>query len=40
MKKIENLHVEEIICDDNNELLKKRLKELLVTICYGKEQEE
>ena len=40
MKKIENLHVEEIICNDNNELLKKRLKELLVTICYGKEQEE
>lgn len=40
MGKLENQNVLEIICNDDDETLKRKLKELLVTICYGKEQEE
>lgn len=40
MEKLENQDILEIICKDKDELLKQKLKELLVTICYGKEQEE
>lgn len=40
MKKLENQNILEIICNDKDEVLKQKLRELLVTICYGKEQEE
>ena len=40
MEKLENQNILEIICNDKDEVLKKKLRELLVTICYGKEQEE
>lgn len=40
MGKLENQNILEIICNDSDELLKQNLRELLITICYGKEQEE
>ena len=40
MEKLENQNILEIICNDEEETIKQKLKQLLVTICYGKEQEE
>ena len=40
MEKLENQNILEIICKDKDEILKQKLRELLVTICYGKEKEE
>jgi len=39
-EELENQNIIEIICNDEDEVLKQKLKELLITICYGKEQEE
>ena len=39
-EQLENQNIIEIICNDEDEVLKQKLKELLITICYGKEQEE
>lgn len=38
MDKTEKGQVLEIICDDTDEILKEKLKKLLIEICYGKEK--
>ncbi len=40
MKKIESQKILEIICKDEDRVLKQKLKDLLITICYGEEQKE
>lgn len=40
MKKLEEKNVIEIICDDEEQVLKQKLKDLLAIICYGKDEVE
>lgn len=40
MKSLEEKNVLEIICDDEEQVLKQKLKDLLAIICYGKEEVE
>lgn len=40
MDEIQYGQVLEIICNDNDEILKEKLKKLLIQICYGKEKIE
>lgn len=40
MKKLEEKNVIEIICDDEEQVLKQKLKDALAIICYGKDEVE
>ena len=40
MKSLEEKNLLEIICDDEEQVLKQKLKDLLAIICYGKEEVE